>query len=170
MAFDRTERRTFLSTIAGSLAATTVAGTSGCLGTGEPDAETEPEPVVDEADALEGDTDPDAWQDVHDIQFDGWVGGWVGVEPAAIDRVENPMLVLFEGQAYELTWQNRDGVHHNVAFWDDDREVVDGYATDGNEREGATETLRFEATPAIDTYRCEYQPAGQVGDVEIVTE
>ena len=155
------DRRTLLAGGA-TLAAVALAG---CL---EDDDEREPEPVVDAAESLEGETDPDAWQDVESIRFDGWVGGWVGVEPAAIDRVENPTLVLVEGREYELTWENMDGVHHNFAFWDTDREVVDDYTTDGNEAEGATETLVFEATPEMATYRCEYQQEGQVGDVEIL--
>ncbi|WP_049929119.1 cupredoxin domain-containing protein [Halopiger goleimassiliensis] len=158
-------RRSFLAGVAG-LAAVPVAG---CLGGDDDDPSVE-EPVVDVAEALEGETDPDAWRDVSEIRFEGWVGGWVGVEPPAIDRVENPTLVLFDGREYELTWENMDGIHHNVAFWDADREVVDGYATEGNEEEGRTETLAFEATPEMATYRCEYQPAGQVGDVEVRRE
>ena len=155
------DRRTLLAGSA-TLAAVVLGG---CL---EDDDEREPEPVVDAAESLEGETDPDAWRDVESIRFDGWVGGWVGVEPAAIDRVENPTLVLVEGREYELTWENMDGVHHNFAFWDTDREVVHEYATDGNEEEGKTETLGFEATPEMATYRCEYQQEGQVGDVEVL--
>ncbi|WP_440772086.1 cupredoxin domain-containing protein [Natronorubrum sp. DTA28] len=159
-----TDRRTLLSGVAGTLATVSIAG---CLGqdSSDDDGDDEPDPVVDEAEFVEGDTDPDAWRDVEEIQFDGHVGGWVGVEPAAVDRVENPTLVLEAGREYELTWENMDGVHHNIAFWDDDREVVDGYSTDGNETVGERETLAFEATPEMATYRCEYQPEGQVGEV-----
>ncbi len=135
----------------------------GCLDSDEDDQE--PEPVVDAATSLEGDTDPDVWRDVDTLVLDGYVGGWVGVSPDPIDRVENPTLVLFEGREYEFTWENKDGVHHSIAFWNDDEEVVDEYATDGTDVVGETETLVFEATPEMATYRCEYQPAGQVGDV-----
>lgn len=161
-----TDRRTLLSGIAGSLTAASVAG---CLGQ-RPDDDEDPEPVVDAAESLEGDTDPDAWADVDEIRFDGYVGGWVGVEPPAIDRVENPTLVLVEGRAYEITWENMDGVHHNIAFWDEDREVVEDYSTDGNETVGETETLAFEATPEMETYRCEYQQERQFGDVVILED
>ncbi|AXR79771.1 hypothetical protein [Natrarchaeobaculum sulfurireducens] len=157
----RIDRRTLL---AGGATLATIA-LVGCL---EDDDEDEPEPVVDAAESLEEETDPDAWHEVESIRFDGWVGGWVGVEPDVIDRVENPTLVLVEGREYELTWENMDGVHHNFAFWDADREGVRDYATDGNEEKGETETLRFEATPEMATYRCEYQQEGQVGDVEIL--
>ncbi|WP_440766757.1 hypothetical protein [Natronorubrum sp. DTA7] len=168
MAPYETDRRRLLLGVGGALAAVSIAG---CLGvdSSDDDGNEEPEPVVDEAEFVEGDTDPDAWRDVEAIRFDGYVGGWVGVEPVAIDRVENPTLVLEAGREYELTWENMDGVHHNIAFWDDDREVVDGYSTDGNEVVGEQETLAFEASPEMATYRCEYQPEGQVGDVEIVT-
>ncbi|WP_121743908.1 hypothetical protein [Natronorubrum halophilum] len=160
-----TDRRTFLSGIAGTVVAASIAG---CLGSEDEDPE--PEPVVDEAESLEGDTDPDAWADVQEIRFDGWVGGWVGAEPAAIDRVENPTLVLFEGREYRITWENQDGVHHNFAFWDENEEVVEDYSTDGNETLGELETLAFTATAEMETYRCEYQQERQKGDVKIVTD
>ncbi|WP_076610400.1 hypothetical protein [Natronorubrum thiooxidans] len=157
------DRRTFLSGVAGTLAAVSVAG---CLG-GD-DEPTEPEPVVDAAESLEGDTDPAAWQDVDEIVFDGYVGGWVGVEPPAIDRVENPTLVLVAGREYEITWENMDGVHHNIAFWDADQDVVEEYSTDGNETIGKVETLEFQATTTMENYLCEYQQAGQIGAVRVI--
>ncbi|MXV62841.1 hypothetical protein GS429_12340 [Natronorubrum sp. JWXQ-INN-674] len=158
------DRRAFLSGVAGTLTAACVAG---CLGN-ESESDSSPEPVVDAAEAVDGDTDPDAWRDVEEIRFDGYVGGWLGLEPAAIDRVENPTLVLVEGREYEFTWENQDGVHHNFALWDDDEEVVDGYSTDGNDIVGERETLVFEASAEMETYRCEYQQAGQKGDIEFI--
>lgn len=167
-------RRRFLSRLSGlaGLAGLTASGgaaatLAGCLD--RDDEPAEPEPVVDTADSLEGETDLAAWRDVETIHLEGWVGGWVGVEPPAIDRVENPTLVLLEGREYELTWENHDGVHHNVALWDGDRDVVLEYATEGTDVEGEAETLTFEAIPAIATYRCEYMQEGQVGDVIVHT-
>lgn len=160
-------RRALLASAAGTAAAVT-----GCLGGAEGDADDgaddAAEPVVDEAVAVTGDTDPGAWRNVESLWFDGWVGGWVGIRPAAIHRVENPTLVLVDGREYEISWQNRDGIHHNFAFWNADREVVEDYSTPGTDVEGESETLVVEATPEMDTYRCEYQPEGQLGDVEIV--
>ncbi|ELY46701.1 hypothetical protein [Natronorubrum sulfidifaciens] len=157
------DRRTFLSGVAGALVAASVAG---CLN--RDDDPDDPEPVVDAAESLEGDTNPAAWRDVDEIVFDGYVGGWVGAEPAAIDRVENPTLVLVAGREYEITWENMDGVHHNIAFWDADHDVVADYSTDGNETIGEVETLEFEATPAMEHYLCEYQQAGQIGAVRVI--
>ena len=164
MAPNSADRRTFLAGAAGTLTAVSVAG---CLGGVERD-DSEPEPGLDQATAVEGDTDPEAWRDVETLRFDGYVGGWLGLEPDAIHLVENPTLVLVEGREYEVTWENQDGIHHNFAFWDENRDVVDGYSTDGTDVEGERETLTFEATPEMDTYRCEYQPAGQKGPVEII--
>ena len=161
------DRRTVLSTVAGAAAAVSLAG---CLGGSEDSAddESEPEPVLDEATAVEGATDPSAWRDVETLRFDGYVGGWLGLEPSAIERIENPTLVLVEGREYEVTWENQDGIHHNFAFWDENREVVEDYSTDGTDVVGERETLAFEATPEMDTYRCEYQPVRQKGSVEIL--
>ncbi|ARS89832.1 cupredoxin domain-containing protein [Natrarchaeobaculum aegyptiacum] len=162
-------RRRFLSRFAGLAASGGAAvALAGCLDRAD-DEPAEPEPVVDTADSLEGETDREAWRDVETIRLEGWVGGWVGVEPPAIDRVENPTLVLLEGREYDLTWENRDGIHHNVALWDADRDVVREYTTDGTDVEGATETLTFEAVPSIATYRCEHMQEGQVGDVVVHT-
>ncbi|AEH35988.1 hypothetical protein [Halopiger xanaduensis] len=167
--------------VVAGLGATAVASLAGCLsgsdgggGSGGSDGDSgddgsDEEPVVDAAETTVGNTDPDAWRDVAELRFDGYVGGWLGLEPAPIELVENPTLVLVEGGEYELTWTNQDGIHHNIAFWDEDREVVRDYSTPGNETLGERETLAFEATPEMDTYRCEYQPAGQLGDVRLVS-
>lgn len=165
MGSNGTGRRTFLTGL-GTAAAVSLG--AGCLSGGSEPVEAEPEPVVDVAQAVEGETDPGAWRDVATIRFDGYVGGWVGLEPAPIELVENPTLVLFEGREYELTWMNQDGIHHNLAFWDADREVVDGYSTPGTDVVGEEETLTVEATPEMDTYRCEYQPEGQRGAVRVL--
>lgn len=164
MAPNSADRRTFLAGVAGTVPAVSVAG---CLGD-EASEDDEPEPDLDEATSLDGDTDPDAWRDVESLRFDGYVGGWLGLEPDAIHRVENPTLVLVDGREYEVTWENQDGIHHNFAFWDENRDVVEDYSTDGNEIVGERETLAFEATPEMDTYRCEYQPVGQKGDVMLL--
>lgn len=166
-----TRRRTVLA----GLGATAVSSLAGCLSGsdgsdgGSGDEERDEEPVVDAAETTVGNTDPEAWRDVTEIRFDGYVGGWLGLAPAAIELVENPTLVLVEDREYELTWTNQDGIHHNIAFWDEDRNVVNDYSTPGNETAGESETLVFGATPEMDTYRCEYQPAGQLGDVRLLS-
>ncbi|MFP8953447.1 hypothetical protein ACLI4Z_10795 [Natrialbaceae archaeon A-arb3/5] len=130
------------------------------------------EPIVDEAEATAaaGDTDPAAWADVERLHLDGHVGGWVGVEPPLIDRIENPTLVLVSGREYELSWTNRDGAKHNFALWNDEDERVGEYATTVSEELGATETLEFVANPELETYICEHQPVIQRGGIDVVDD
>ncbi|WP_306055064.1 cupredoxin domain-containing protein [Natronococcus wangiae] len=169
MAPNVANRRAFLSGVAATLATASLAG---CLGDDDEDESdgNEPELIVDEAESLEGDTDPDTWRDVEEIRFDAYVGGWVGVEPSHIDRVQNPTLVLFEDRPYEITWENRDNVKHNLAIYDAEEEVVDEYVTDVVADAGATETLAFTATAEMSIYICEHQPGIQRGDIEIVDD
>ncbi|WP_265109628.1 hypothetical protein [Halosolutus halophilus] len=158
-------RRRFLSGVTATLG---IALVTGCLGSTDDGDEDTTEPVVDVAETTEGNTDPEVWADVESLQFDGWVGGWVGVEPEPIADVENPTLVLVEGREYEITWENMDGIHHNFAFWDADHDVVNEYSTPGTDVQGETETLTIEAMAEMETYRCEYQQARQRGDVVLL--
>jgi hypothetical protein len=169
MSSNGTARRRFLSSVAVALGSVLAAG---CVGRedGDDGTDEDSEPIVDEAETLENDTDPDAWRDVEEIRLDAYVGGWVGVEPAHVDRVENPTLVLFEGRSYEITVENKDNVKHNLAIWDGADERVGEYATDVVADTGTTETLSFTATDAMTTYICEHQPRIQLGDLEVVAD
>lgn len=168
MAPNVADRRAFLSGMTATLATASLAG---CLsGEDEGDGDDESDPIVEEAEAIEGDTDPDLWRDVAEIHLEGYVGGWVGVEPAHIDRVENPTLVLFEGRTYEISWENRDNMKHNLAIWNADDERVEEHATDVVDDQGGTETLAFTPTAEMSIYICEHQPGIQRGDLEIVDE
>ncbi|RQH00864.1 hypothetical protein [Natrarchaeobius oligotrophus] len=168
MSSSRSTRRALLA----GAAATVAAGVAGCLdrSTEGPADDEDDEPIVEvaEATASEGETDPEAWADVEEVRLEAYVGGWVGVEPDLIDRIENPTLVLVEGREYEITWENGDAVKHNLALHDGDGEVVGEYATGVVEDLGATETLEFVARPEIETYICEHQPAIQYGAVDVV--
>ncbi|MDG5757858.1 hypothetical protein QA600_00685 [Natronococcus sp. A-GB1] len=164
MAGGGTTRRRLLSTL-GTAGAVLAAG---CVGSDEEAEDDGNEPIVDEAETLENDTHPDVWRNVDEIRLDAYVGGWVGVEPAHIDRVENPTLVLSEGRSYEITVENRDNVKHNLAIWDRADERIGEYATDIVADTGATETLAFTATDEMATYICEHQPGIQLGDLKVV--
>jgi hypothetical protein len=159
-------RRRLISTL-GTAGAVLVAG---CVGSEEEAEDDGDEPIVDEAETLENDTDPDAWRDVEEIRLDAYVGGWVGVDPPHVDRVENPTLVLFEGRSYEITVENRDNVKHNLAIWDAADERIEEYATSVVADVGSVETLAFTATDEMATYICEHQPRIQLGDLEVVTD
>ncbi len=166
MAPDNTNRRRFLSGVGATIG---LAVTAGCLGETDEPVDDGDGPIVDVAETTRTNTDPALWADVDSIRFDGYVGGWVGVQPAPTDRVENPTLVLAEGREYEFTWENMDGVHHNIALLDADEDVVDDYSTPGLTTEGELEILTFEAIAEMAHYRCEYQPAVQNGEI-IVTD
>ncbi|OIB55403.1 hypothetical protein [Natrialba sp. SSL1] len=177
----RVNRRRVLAGLGGAAAITTSAG---CLGLGtesegggnDPETagnETESDsddsgPVTDAAETTVTDTDPDTWADVSTIRLDAYVGGWVGVEPDHIDRVENPTLVLVEGQEYELTCENQDNVKHNLAIHDESGAVVGELSSPIVATPGETATLRFEARPEMVTYICEHQPVIQLGDIQVV--
>ncbi|WP_394740665.1 hypothetical protein [Natronococcus roseus] len=166
MAAVGTTRRRLLSTLGTAGAVLAV----GCVGSGEDAEDAGDEPIVDEAEALENDTHPDTWRDVAEIHLDAYVGGWVGVDPSHIDRVENPTLVLFEDRSYKISVENRDNVKHNLAIWDRADERIGAYATDIVADTGATETLAFTATDEMATYICEHQPRIQLGDLEVVVD
>lgn len=134
-------RRRFLG------AATGVAVTSalaGCLGNGDDGTD----PTADE-------DDPAAWEDVREIRLMGYTRGWVGDEPELIDGITNPTIVLFEGEEYEITWENGDGGRHNIEIWDEEDAVVDGLATDLVTQRGATQSIQFTASPEAHQYVCE---------------
>ncbi|WP_049912549.1 hypothetical protein [Natrialba hulunbeirensis] len=174
-------RRRALAGIGGAAAITSSAG---CLGLGtEPESEgdspdtdangtestdDDSDPVTDAAETTVTDTDPDTWAGVSTIRLDAYVGGWVGVEPPHIDRVENPTLVLVDGREYELTGENQDSVKHNLAIHDESGTVVDDLSSPIIATPGETETLRFEASHEMVTYICEHQPVIQLGDIRVV--
>lgn len=126
-------------------------GVAGCLGDDDDDDD-----GIDEAE----------WEDVDEIYLEGWTAGWEGVEPAVIEGVENPTLVLFEGETYEVTWENMDGDSHNFVILDDAGNYLE--ETELMSEEGETQSLEFEATDEMVEYFCEPHAGTMVGDVEVV--
>lgn len=109
--------------------------------------------------------DPSAWEDVEEVFLDGYTEAWEGVAPEPINGEENPTLVLFEGNEYTVTWENRDGAPHDFALWDENEEVID--STEQTDEEGETLSLTFEATTDIAQYVCTVHPTTMIGDVQI---
>ena len=110
------------------------------------------------------------WEDVDEIALNGFTNGWIGVEPSVIEGVQNPALLLFEGAEYELRWENRDGIRHNLALRDDDGGLVNDYETDYVRNRGETVSLSFEATPELHRYVCDPHPRSMVGYIETVED
>ena len=97
--------------------------------------------------------EPDDWADVEEIRLDGYTNGWAGVEPDLIEGIKNPTLLLFAGDEYEITWENADGVAHNVAVRNEGG--TPAKRTERISKRGETQTLSFEATPELRDYVCE---------------
>lgn len=147
MTSDETLSRRTVLTLAGAGATVALAG---CMGDNDD----------------EGSTDPDDWEDVDTIELNGHTNQWTGISPDAIDDIENPTLVLFEGREYEVTWYNEDGVEHNIAFVDDDGDAIEASEWTADDEQ----TFTFTATEDMVEYHCEPHQTTMVGDVEVHSE
>ena len=96
---------------------------------------------------------PEDWEGVEEIRLDGYTNGWAGVEPDPIAGVKNPTLLLFAGDEYEITWENADGVTHNIAVRNEGGTAAK--RTERISKRGETQTLAFEATAELRDYVCE---------------
>lgn len=153
--------------------AAAAAAAAGCLGEPEDAEEGNEAGLAAETDSVEngspdGSIVPPDWESVAEIRLETNIAFWIGVDPDPIAEAENPMLVLFEGREYAITWENADDFRHNLELRDANDEIVDGYATPTTETEGETQTLEFEASPAIAEYVCAPHEASMRGDVEVL--
>ena len=100
-----------------------------------------------------------------EITLEGQASGWVGRSPETISGVVNPPLPLTPGQTHRVTWTNIDGAPHNFVVADANGTPV--VRSDIVDQQGASQTVEFEATPAMTEYFCEVHPnsmRGQIGD------
>ncbi|MEY7848063.1 PKD domain-containing protein [Natrarchaeobius sp. A-rgal3] len=156
------DRRTYLKYTG---AASLTALVAGCADEGPGEAEDDEDGEVDEEEV-----DEEAWEGIDEFYFEGRIAAWTGIEPEGIAGVDNPRLVLFEGEEYDFRWINEDGAVHNIAMHDENEDVVDDYATEGMGDEGEEQTLEsVVASEEMVTYICEYHPTTQVGDLEVIT-
>ena len=95
----------------------------------------------------------------------GKVSGWQGQEPEAIAGETNPTLSLQAGTTYEITWENLDGMEHELIVESESGEEL--AATESASEQGATRSLTFEATSEAASYYCEYHPESMRGDVSV---
>lgn len=121
MTRDSISRRQMVTLTGAAVATSLVAGCSDDNGNG--DDENGDDENGDDVDVSE-------WEDVTEIRLLAEAAGWIGAEPAVIDGEQNPTLVLFEGESYEITWENEDGTTHNIEIVDDGDSVVGGYETE----------------------------------------
>ncbi len=99
-----------------------------------------------------------------EIRLGGETTGWVGRAPSRIQGTINPTLELEVGTTYRLTWKNIDGAQHNVALLDSNDAVLE--RTEYVTEEGATQTIEFTATEAMDEYVCQAHLSSMRGDIE----
>ncbi|WP_440772589.1 cupredoxin domain-containing protein [Natronorubrum sp. DTA28] len=153
-----------------------LAGCGGDEGPGDEDEEEpangeEEEPANGEEEEENGDEEDNGNGDAiepGEIELGGETSAWQGVAPDEIADEENPTLTLQEGESYEITWENLDGVGHNIEIRDDNDEVVDDYETDIVDEEGETQTLEIdEVTDEMAQYVCEPHAGTMVGDIEV---
>lgn len=102
------------------------------------------------------------------IELDGQTSGWVGKAPDEIEDEENPTLVLFEGEAYELGWTTGDGGFHNIAIRDEDGDIVDDLSTEVTNDPDDEQWLQFEATVEMADYVCEPHRSMMIGDIDVL--
>ncbi|WP_245724207.1 plastocyanin/azurin family copper-binding protein [Natronorubrum texcoconense] len=147
-------RRTVLK----AAGATTIAAVAaGCLGGDDDDGD----------DNGNGDDDTFDIDAGTEIVVDGYNSHWEGVEPSAIDGVENPTLVLEEGEEYTIEWVNADNMAHDLQIWDDGGDVVDELATDEIAAEGDSATLDFTASAEMAAYVCSLHSGSQYADLVV---
>lgn len=98
------------------------------------------------------------------VELGGKTEGWVGRTPASIDGQQNPTLQLEAGTTYELTWENLDGVEHELIIESAGGEELQ--ATESASETSATRTVTFTASEEMASYYCEYHPESMRGDVK----
>ncbi|WP_256299723.1 PQQ-dependent sugar dehydrogenase [Haloarchaeobius salinus] len=100
-----------------------------------------------------------------EIRLGGEVEAWQGRAPESISGQANPTLSLQAGQQYELTWENLDGLPHNVLIRDSDGNQL--VRSELISQQGETQTVTFTASSEMSRYLCEVHPNTMVGDVSV---
>ena len=158
MTSNDTTRRTVLTVTGASLGMALIAGCSGDgNGDGNGNGDDDGNGNGDAAFEIEPGTR---------ILFEGLTGGYVGIEPPAIEGEENPTLVLEDGGEYEIGWTQGDGMSHNIQIWDADENIVGDYATDLIDDPGDGDFLEITATDEMAYYRCDPHP-GMQGEIRV---
>ncbi|WP_018256753.1 PKD domain-containing protein [Halomicrobium katesii] len=99
------------------------------------------------------------------ITIDSSIDGWLGAEPAAIEGERNPTISLTSGESYAFTYNNVDGIPHDLVIRNAAGEEL--LATERVGQEGQSRTLEFEATEEMVEYICTVHPKSMVGDLAI---
>lgn len=120
------------------------------------------------ASAQDEDDDEDDENGDNEFELGGASDAWVGEAPEDIEGEDNPTLVLEEGESYEVTWENLDGVEHNFVIIDEEGDQIVESELIGEE--GETQTVEFEAEEEMSEYYCEPHPQTMRGDISFDEE
>ena len=99
------------------------------------------------------------------VTIESSVDGWVGVEPAEIEGQTNPTIDLVSGDPYAFTWNNVDGIPHDLTIRNAAGDVLLQTETVG--QSGTSRTLEFTPTEEMVEYLCTVHPQAMVGDLAI---
>ncbi|MFD1565205.1 plastocyanin/azurin family copper-binding protein [Haloarchaeobius amylolyticus] len=103
-----------------------------------------------------------------DIRFSGQTAHWEGIAPSALEGVENPTLVMQEGERYSIGWTEGDGVMHNLQIRNDSDEVVDDLTTgDPVTDPGEQQILEFTASSEMTQYACHPHETTMIGSIRV---
>ena len=102
-------------------------------------------------------------QERQEYRLGGEIDGWMGRAPSRIEGQTNPSLELEVGQEYAITWENVDGLPHNVGILDREGNVLQ--RTEIISEQGATQTLQFTASEEMAEYYCEVHPTSMRGQI-----
>ncbi|MFA9416224.1 plastocyanin [Natrinema sp. HArc-T2] len=102
-----------------------------------------------------------------DIRFSGQTVSWEGLSPAALEGVENPTLVLQEGEDYSIGWTDGDGAMHNLQIRNDSDEIVNGLETPMVTEPDKDQILEFTASPEMTQYACHPHETTMIGSIRV---
>ncbi|WP_227354343.1 plastocyanin/azurin family copper-binding protein [Haladaptatus salinisoli] len=162
-------RRSVLRLSGSALAATTLAG---CTGGGGGDSGTTTTTTKTDDGGTSTTTSGGSNGDREEIRLGAKQSGWVGRKPQSIAGEKNPTLSLKAGQKYKLTWENLDGMEHELLIVDDsngkleesDKKLV---KSDDAKKKGETVTVTFTASKQMAQYFCEYHAQTMKGRVKL---
>ncbi|MFH5801946.1 family 16 glycoside hydrolase [Haladaptatus sp. CMAA 1911] len=99
------------------------------------------------------------------IELGGETSGWKGRAPSSIEEAKNPTLRLQANETYQITWENLDGVLHDINILNAQGNEIVG--TETMSTEGETQTLEFTATTEMTAYNCSVHPNLMHGEIVV---
>lgn len=162
-------RRSVLRLSGSALATTMLAG---CMGEGGGDSGTTSTKTKTETEDGGTTTTGSSSGGPKEIRLGSKQSGWVGRKPQSIAGKKNPTLSLKAGQKYKLTWENLDGMEHELLIVNDSNEKLAEsdkklVKSDDAKKKGKKVSVTFTASNKMTRYFCEYHPQTMKGQVKL---